>query len=350
MSAAELQGARVDRLRETLTEPLLVTGAVNVAYLTGFKSSNGAALVEQERVRLFADARYTEAGRAVPDVEFVETGRMLLADLARRLEGRIAVEADHLSYAGYGILGGGGIELVPTRGLVEAQRALKDEGEIEAIRRASLLADRSLEQLLTEPWVGRTEIELARRLRVLVLEAGGDDVAFEVILASGPNGALPHARPGERRVQERDAVVIDFGVLADGYRSDVARTLHVGDVPPELIEIFQICLQAHLDALAKIVPGMTGIEADAVARSVIEEAGYGDKFGHGLGHGVGRDIHESPSLSKISTDAVEVGQVVTVEPGIYLPGLGGVRIEDLCIVREQGLESVTTLPKHVALS
>ena len=143
--------------------------------------------------------------------------------------------------------------------------------------------------------------------------------------------------------------MIDFGVLAEGYRSDVARTLHIGNVPAQLAEIFEICLQAHLDALAQIVPGMTGIEADAVARSVIEEAGYGDNFGHGLGHGVGCDIHELPSLSRISTDAVEVGQVVTVEPGIYLPGLGGVRIEDLCIVREHGLESVTTLPKHVAL-
>ena len=321
--------ARVHRLRATLTEPLLVTGAVNIAYLTGFTSSNAAALVESERVRLFADSRYTEAGRAVPGVEFAETSRILLADLAKRLGGRIAFEADHISYAGYGTLGAGALELVATRGLVEAQRALKDEAEVEAIRRASLLADRSLERLLAEAWVGRTETELARRLHVLVLEAGADDVAFDVIVGSGPNGALPHARPGERRIADGDAVVVDFGVLSGGYRSDVARTVHVGAVPAQLAEIFEICLEAHLDAIAKIVPGMTGIEADAVARSVIEEAGYGDHFGHGLGHGVGRDIHEVPFLSKISTDTVEAGQVVTIEPGIYLRGLGGVRIEDL---------------------
>jgi Xaa-Pro aminopeptidase len=341
--------ARVERLRATLAEPLLVTGPVNVAYLTGFTSSNAAALIEPERVRLFADSRYAEAGRAVPGVEFVESGRVVLADLAQRLEGRVAFEADHISYAGYETLGGGGLELVATRGLVEAQRALKDETEVDAIRRASLLADRSLEQLLTEDWVGRTEIELARRLRVLVLETGGDDVAFDVIVGSGPNGALPHARPGERRIKEGDAVVLDFGVLSSGYRSDVARTVHVGDVPAQLGDILEICLEAHLEAIARIVPGMTGIEADAVGRSVIEKAGYGDHFGHALGHGVGRDIHETPFLSKISTDTVEAGQIVTIEPGIYLPGLGGVRIEDLCIVREHGLESVTTLPKRVTL-
>jgi Xaa-Pro aminopeptidase len=345
-----MTAARVDRLRATIAEPLLVTGPVNVAYLTGFSSSNAAVLVEPDRVRLFADSRYAEAGLAVPGVEFVETGRILLADLATRLEGTIGFEEDHVSYAGYRTLGGGGLELVPTRGLVEALRAVKDESELDAIRRASLIADQSLERLLAEEWVGRSELELARRLRLLVIEAGGDDVAFDVIVGSGPNGALPHARPGARAVAEGDAVVIDFGVLSDGYRSDVARTVHVGGVPAELAEIFEVCLQAHLEAIARIVPGMTGIDADAVGRSLIDGAGYGDSFGHGLGHGVGRDIHEIPFLSRISTDAVEVGQVVTIEPGIYLPGLGGVRIEDLCIVREGGLESVTTLPKRVELA
>jgi Xaa-Pro aminopeptidase len=348
MSAA-VTAARVDRLRAALSEPLLVTGAVNLQYLTGFASSNAAALVERDRVRLFVDSRYAEAGRAVPDVEFVETGRILLADLATRLDGTIGFEEEHLSYAGFRTLGESGLELVPTRGLVEALRAVKDETEQESIRRASLIADRSLELLLSEDWIGRSELDLARRLRLLVLEAGGDDVAFDVIVGSGPNGALPHARPGARTIEEGDAIVIDFGVLAGGYRSDVARTAHVGDVRSELTEIFEVCLRAHLEAIERIAPGMSGVEADAVARSVIEEAGYGDCFGHGLGHGVGRDIHEAPFLSKISTDAVEAGQVVTIEPGIYLPGIGGVRIEDLCIVREDGLESLTTLPKRVEL-
>ncbi len=348
-SSAADSSARVNRLRAPLSEPLLVTGAVNVAYLTGFTSSNAAVLVEEERVRLFADSRYAEAGRAVPGVEFVETGRILLADLATRLEGTIGFEADHVSYTGFGVLGSAGLDLVPTRGVIEALRAVKDEDEVETIRRASLIADRSFEQLLAEEWVGRSELDLARRLRVLVLEAGGDDVAFDVIVGSGPNGALPHARPGSRAVEEGDAVVVDFGVLSGGYRSDVARTVHVGEVPVELAEIFDICLQAHLEAIARIVPGMSGVEADAVARSVIEEAGYGNDFGHGLGHGVGRDIHEAPFLSKISTDSLEAGQVVTIEPGIYLAGIGGVRIEDLCIVRDDGLESVTTLPKRVTL-
>lgn len=344
-----MTATRVERLRGSLSEPLLVTSTANVVYLTGFASSNAAVLVEPERVRLFADSRYAEAGRAVPDVEFVESGRILLADLATRLQGTVAFEADHVSYSSYGVLASGGLDLVPRRGLVEALRAVKDEGEVEAIQRAAHMADRSLEQLLAEDWVGRSELELARRLHLLVLESGGDDVAFDVIFGSGPNGALPHARPGERVVEDGDAVVVDFGVLSGGYRSDVARTVHVGAVPAELTEIFEICLQAHLEAIARIAPGMSGVEADAVARSIINEAGYADHFGHGLGHGVGRDIHEAPFLSKISTDTVEAGHVVTIEPGIYLPGVGGVRIEDLCIVRDDGLESITTLPKRVTL-
>ncbi|MCW2963270.1 MAG: peptidase family protein [Actinomycetia bacterium] len=344
-----MTAARIARLRESLDEPLLVTGAKNVAYLTGFESSNAAVLVEPERVRLFADARYSEAGRGVDGVEFVETGRILLADLATRLEGAIAFEEEHISHAGYRTLAAGRLELVPRRGTVEALRALKDEVELARIAAASAIADAALSALLEESWIGRTERELAARLQVLLLDGGGDGAAFDVIVGSGPNAAKPHARPGDRIVSSGELVIVDFGCLLDGYRSDCARTVAVGEPTGELAAIFEVCLEAHEAAVAGVRPGMSGVEADRIARDVIAQAGYGDRFGHGLGHGIGLDVHEAPFLSPAFDGTMEAGQVVTIEPGIYVPDVGGVRIEDLCVVRAEGLESVTRLPKRIVL-
>jgi Xaa-Pro aminopeptidase len=341
---------RMETLREAIAEPLLVTNPKNVAYLTGFESSNAAVLVEPERVRLFADARYSEAGRAILDVEFTETGRILLADLAARLQGPVAFEEEHVSYAGYVTLSSKGLALVPSRGIVESLRATKDDTEVDKIAGASRVADAALRQLLDEDWVGRTERELAARLQVLIHEQGGDGAAFGVIVGSGPNGARPHAQPGERRVADGDFVVLDFGVLLDGYRSDCARTISIGEPRGRLAEIFEVCLEAHEAALAEIRPGMTGRDADGIARSIITDAGYGEMFGHGLGHGIGLDVHEPPFLSPAFDSVVAVGQIVTIEPGIYLPDVGGVRIENLCVVREDGLESITDLPKRVVLA
>ena len=340
---------RVQRLQAELQEPLLVTGPHNLSYLTGFESSNAALLVEHDRARLFADARYTEAGKVVSHVEFVETARNLLADLAHRLQGRIAFEEDHLSYAGFRTLAGDGLQLVPTRGVVEQLRAVKDSHELAVIRRASAIADDALKVVVEEGWAGRTEVDLAKRLKILVLELGGEDVAFDVIVGSGPNGARPHSRPGDRALQEGDLVVVDFGCLLDGYRSDCARTLEVGTPTPQLSEIIDVCLHALEVSLSTITPGMTGVEADRIGRKVIEDAGYGDNFGHALGHGIGLDVHEAPTVSKISTDSLAEGQVVTIEPGIYLSDVGGVRIEDLCVVSAVGLESVTHLPARITV-
>jgi len=344
-----MNNERIERLQTDLKEPFLLTGQANITYLTGFESSNAAVLVEHDRARLFADARYTEAGKAVPQVEFVETARNLLADLAKRLQGRIAVEAEHLSYADFQTLASDGLDLVPTRGVVENLRAVKDAHELAAISRASAIADEALRAAVQETWSGRMETDLARRLKILVLELGGDDVAFDVIVGSGPNGARPHARPGDRIIEEGDLVVVDFGCLLNGYRSDCARTLEVGSLSPQLSEIVDVCLQALEVALSTIVPGMSGIKADQVARQVIEDAGYGENFGHALGHGIGLDVHEAPNVSKISTDSLAEGQVVTIEPGIYLPDLGGVRIENLCVVSANGLDSVTSLPTRITV-
>lgn len=341
--------SRLRRLQIQLQEPLLVTGPHNLTYLTGFESSNAAVLIEPDRIRLFADARYTEAGKAVPHVEFVQTERNLLADLAKRLKGRIAVEGEHLTYAGFTSLASDGLDLVPTRGTVEALRAVKDAEELGTISRASAIADEALTAAVAESWVGRTELELARRLKILVLELGGDDVAFDVIVGSGRNGALPHSKPGERAIEEGDLVVVDFGCLLDGYRSDFARTLEVGALSPQLSEIVEVCQHALNAALSTITAGMTGIAADQVARQIIDDAGYSENFGHALGHGIGLDVHEAPTVSKISADSIAEGQVVTIEPGIYLAGIGGVRIENLCVVGADGLESVTSLPQRLAI-
>ena len=339
--------SRVDRLRESLEEPLLVTNGVNVRYLVGFASSNAALLVEPDGVRLFSDFRYAEAGRAVEGVEFVETKRSLVVALAELLEGRIGFEADVVSYTGWETLSGGGLDLVPRRGLVEALRAVKDDQELDAIRRAGKITSEAYERFAEESFIGRTERDLAWRLDELFHELGADAPAFETIVASGPNSAKPHARPSDRTVGAGETVVVDAGATVDGYCADCTRTFATGSLPDELRSAYTTCLEGQLAGLEAVRAGVTGVEADAAAREKIEAAGLGDKFGHGLGHGVGLEVHEAPRLSRESTDTLAAGNVVTVEPGVYLEGLGGIRIEDLVIVTGGEPEILTSPTKNL---
>jgi Xaa-Pro aminopeptidase len=340
---------RVDRLRETLEEPLLVSTAANIRYLTGFSSSNAAMLVEPERIRVFSDFRYASAGKALErdGVEFVEVSRNLSAGLAELLEGRIAFEATTVTYAEYETLAGGGLELVPRRGLVEALRAVKDEGELEAIRAAAAVTSEAFERFSHERFTGRTERELAWRLDELFHELGAKGPAFETIVAGGPNSALPHGRPTERAIQPGETVVIDAGALIDGYCADCTRTFATGPLPDRLKEAYAVCLQGQQAGLEGVRAGTSGIDADATARTVIDDAGFGETFGHGLGHGVGLEIHEAPRMSRESSDILAAGNVVTVEPGLYFPGEGGIRIEDLVIVTEDGPEILTSFTKDL---
>jgi Xaa-Pro aminopeptidase len=339
---------RIDSLRESLEEPLLVTHGVNVRYLVGFQSSNAALLVEPDRVRLFSDFRYAEAARAVEGVEFVETKRSLAVSLAELLEGRIGFEADAVSYANWETLSAGeGLELVPRRGLVEALRAVKDAGELDAIRRAAEITSEGYARLAEEPFVGRTERDLAYRLDGLFHELGAHAPAFETIVAAGPNGARPHARPTDREVEAGETVVIDAGAMVDGYCADCTRTFATGPLPDELQNAYAVCLDGQLAGLAAVRTGATGIDADTAARVEIEDAGLGEQFGHGLGHGVGLEVHEAPRLSRESTDTLAAGNVVTVEPGVYLEGLGGIRIEDLTVVADGGPEVLTSFTKDL---
>lgn len=338
---------RVERLRESLEEPLLVSAPANVVYLTGFSSSNAAVLVEPDRVRLFSDFRYAEAARALEGAEFVETKRDLYTDLAERLDGRIGFEAEAVTYRQYASLHAGGLELEPRYGLVESLRALKDEAELSKIRRAAAITSEALERFAEERFTGRTERELAWRLEQLFHELGAHGSAFETIVAGGPNGARPHSRPTDRCIEEGETVVIDAGAQVDGYPSDCTRTFATGALPDRLREAYDACLSAQVAGLEAVRPGVGGVAADAAARSVIEAAGFGEHFGHGLGHGLGLDVHEAPRLSRESRDTLAAGNVVTVEPGIYLEGLGGIRIEDLVVVRDGEPEILTTFTKEL---
>jgi Xaa-Pro aminopeptidase len=337
---------RLTRLAQQIDDPLLVTNPTNVRYLTGFASSNAALLVERDRVRLFTDFRYWGAAQDVDGVEPVLTKRNLLKELAEMLTGRVAFERS-LAYGSYETLRDGGLDLVPTSGAVEKLRAVKDEGELEILRRACAITDRVFERLTEVPFVGRTEREVSWDLEQLFHEEGGDALAFESIVGSGPTGSRPHARAGARKIGAGELVVIDAGCTIDGYASDYTRTFATGPLDDEAKEAYQTVLLAQQRALDGIRAGLSGVDADALARSVIDESPFNGAMGHGLGHGLGLDVHESPRLSTESDDVLEPGNVVTVEPGVYLDGRFGVRIEDDVVVTADGIENLTGFRKDL---
>ena len=337
---------RVERVRELVAEPLLVTNLVNVRWLTGFESSNAAALVERDRVRVFADFRYAEQGRRLEGAEFVQTARNLIGALPEHLPRRIAFEADHLTYQGYTTLAEAGLELAPTTRLVLGLRATKTPEELAAIRAAAAITDRVFSRLAEEPFVGRSEREVAWRAEELFHEEGAEGLAFPVIVAAGANGANPHTTPGDGTIERGQLVIVDAGGRLGGFCSDCTRTFSTGDLPERLREAYDTVLRAQLAALGEVRAGRAGRDVDAVARGVIDSTGFAGTFGHGLGHGVGLEVHEAPTLRPESGDTLAAGTVVSVEPGVYLPGEGGVRIEDLVIVTEEGCEILSPFTKE----
>ena len=339
---------RIERLRELLEEPLLVTNPVNVLYLTGFDSSNAALLVEAERARLFTDFRYIESAQTVEGVEAVQTARTLIAWLTEKLDGRIGFEANVLPWSFTEQLRGGGIDLVPRQGLVEQLRAVKDAGELESFRRACAITDRMFERLVSEVrFVGRREHEIAWEITRLFHEEGAGVQSFEAVVGSGPTGARPHARAGDRVIESGELIVIDTGCVIDGYASDYTRTLATGELDGEMREAYDVVRAAQQAGLDAIRAGVTGFDADAAARTVIESSSFAGTFGHGLGHGLGLDVHEAPRLSTESSDTLAVDNVVTVEPGVYLPGRFGIRIEDDVIVTADGIDNPVQFRKDL---
>ena len=279
---------------------------------------------------------------------FVQTARFLVPEIGELLAGkRVGFEEAHLPYAAYRALVDAGAEPFPTSGLVESLRAVKDEPEIEIMRRASALSDEIFGALASERFSGRTERELVWWIERSFREAGAEDLSFPAIVAAGETATSPHAVPGDEPIEEGVLVVVDAGCILDGYCSDCTRTFAVGAISERLSEIYALCLEAQLAGLGAVAPGVQGNDADAAARSLIDDAGLGKAFGHGLGHGVGVQIHEAPSLRIDSADVLEPGNVVSVEPGIYLPGEGGVRIEDLVLVTADGCERLTQFSKEL---
>lgn len=343
------------RVRERELDALLVTELVNVRWLTGFTGSNASAIVGPGVRQFLTDFRYlTQSAEQVADAFAREIAPAdLLAAMARLVpEGarRVGFDDATLPVRSFERLRealGARVELVAAGGLVEELRAIKDPGEIEKVRAAALLADAALSSVLARGLVGRTEREVALDLEFEQRRLGAEAVSFPPIVASGAHGALPHAVPRDVAIPAGTLVVIDWGCRLDGYCSDCTRTFATGELDPRDREVYDLVLEAQVAALAAVRPGPTGREVDAVAREIIAAAGHDEHFGHGLGHGVGLEVHEGPRLSATSDAALAAGQVVTIEPGVYIPGTVGVRIEDLVVVREGGGEVLSTLTKDL---
>ena len=348
---------RLQRLASLLDEPLLVAGPpyvlggqANVRYLSGLQSSNSAVLVEPDgSATLYTDFRYANRARSLDGVEVTEVARGLIPAVGALLSGRrIQFEEQHLPHALYRALVEAGVDAVPSAGLVEGLRAVKDTEEIAIMRRASALSDEVFAALANERFSGHSEKELAWWIERNFRERGAEGVSFEAVVAAGATAETPHAMPGDDPIEPGVLVTIDAGCVVDGYCSDCTRTFAVGDVSERLQELHALCLEAQLAGLAAVAPGVHGRDADAASRTLIEAAGLGHAYGHGMGHGVGLQIHEAPTLRPESEDVLAVGNVVSVEPGIYLPEEGcGVRIEDLVVVREDGAERFTQFTKEL---
>ena len=349
--------ARADRLVELLREreldSLLVTDLLNVRYLTGFTGTNGACVVTPDERLFLTDFRYVaQAEEQVRDFERLPAGRELANDLAERLSGRAGFDDAHMSVRTHRQLAekvDEGVELVPAGGLVERLREVKEKAELERIGEAAKLATAALERTLEHGLAGRTERAVARELEGELRDGGAEDPSFSAIVAAGAHGALPHAEPRDVEIPADTLVVVDWGARLDGYCSDCTRTLATGALDGAAEEVYELVQRAQADALAAVRAGAGKRAVDGVARAVIEDAGHGEHFGHGLGHGVGLEVHEEPRLTKQAEGELAAGNVVTVEPGVYIPGELGVRIEDLVAVTDDGHHVFTPFPKTLTV-
>jgi Xaa-Pro aminopeptidase len=354
---------RRDALRATAAaqglDAVLVTNLLNVRYLTGFTGSNGVLLVRTDGADLFGtDGRYTtQAGTQVPDVELL-VDRATVAALARaavqRGIGRLGYESHDLTVDGLAALekvlaDAGGAELSSVRRAVEAQREIKDDEEIDSLRRACTVADQALAELATEGALrpGRTELEVGRELDARMLQLGAEAPSFETIVATGANSAIPHHRPDSTVLRDGDLLKLDFGATVEGYHSDMTRTVVLGHAADWQREIYELVAASQSAGRAALAVGADVVAVDAAARQVIVDAGHGEHFSHGLGHGVGLEIHEAPGIGQLGAGTLAAGMAVTVEPGVYLPGHGGVRIEDTLIVTDDEPELLTLTSKEL---
>jgi Xaa-Pro aminopeptidase len=324
----------------------------NVFWASGFTGTSGFCLIGPERRLFLTDFRYAERAATEVGDEFERAlfEGELAQELGSRLEGRVGFDDAHTSVAGHRKLAeaaGEGVELVASGGIVERLRRHKDAAELERIAEAARLADEVYEWVLERGVSGRSEREIQLAAEQRMRELGASAPAFPVIVAGGPSSAVPHHESGDREVSSGELLLIDMGAIVDGYCSDCTRTFAVGERDSEAEEVYELVRRAQETALEAIAPGVSGRDADTAAREVIEAAGRGDEFGHGLGHGVGIEVHEAPRASKRSDDVLAEGDVVTVEPGVYVPGRFGVRIEDLVALGDGGVRNLSGLDKEL---
>ena len=340
-------------LKEEL-DALLVTDGANRYYLSGFTGSSGYLLITTKRVSLLTDFRYlTQAKEEAPGCEIINQGQDWYDTLNRLLDEqqikKLAFEQDHVSHTQYLRLAENIDQCVITgkQNLVERLREKKDQIELDRMKQAAAIADEAFSRLLTELRPGMMELEAAALLEYHMRKLGSEGPAFDTIVASGIRSALPHGTAGDKKIEAGDLVVIDFGAIYQGYRSDMTRTVVMGQATPKQKAIYRLVLEAQLAGLEAIKAGQSCQQVDTVARDIIAAQGYGDNFGHSLGHGVGLHIHENPRLAQKNPLLLEKGMVVTVEPGIYLDNWGGVRIEDMVAVTENGCEIFTKTSKEL---
>lgn len=350
---------KIEKLRALLKEQqmdaLLITSPYNRRYMTGFTGSAGAAIISKDDAVFITDFRYTEQAAAQAEgFRIVKHSETIIQEVAKQVKElaiqTLCFEKEHMSY--------GQFEqyerfvqakLQPAAGLVEKLRLIKTPEEIEVLKEAAAIADAAYDYICTVIKAGKTELEIANELEFFMRRQGADSSSFDIIVASGERGALPHGVASDKVIENGDFVTLDYGALYNGYISDITRTVAVGEPSEKLREIYDITLAAQELAVSRIKAGMTGIEADALARDYIKSKGYGEAFGHSTGHGIGMEVHEAPALSFRSETVLEPNMTVTVEPGIYLPGIGGVRIEDDILITETGNERLTKSTKELLI-
>jgi Xaa-Pro aminopeptidase len=360
MDVAGRAGRLRARFEEAGCDALLVTRLANIRYLTGFTGSAARLLVLPDELVFVTDGRYRDqageqlaAAGVEARIEVSGTEQLAILATAARGSRRVGLESEDVTWSAqrtYAAKGFVDAELVPTEGLVEGLRLVKDDGEIARIEAAAAIADAALAAVRPRLGEGLTEREFQLELDHTMRTLGADDVSFETIVGSGPNGAKPHARPTPRRIVDGDLVVLDFGALLDGYHSDISRTVCVGTPSPTQARMLEVVAASQAAGVDAVASGASAAAVDQVCRDVIAEAGWADAFIHGTGHGVGLDIHEAPRVAATSTATLAPGHVVTVEPGVYLPEHGGVRIEDTLVVTASGNRRLTNAPKEPLLT
>ncbi|MDM5211734.1 M24 family metallopeptidase [Peribacillus sp. RS7] len=333
----------------------LITSTYNRRYMTNFTGSAGVVLISQKEAKFITDFRYVEqAGKQAADYEIVQHKGTIIEEVGKQAKemniGTLGFEQEHMTFATYKAYEAGiEAQLLPVSGVIENLRLIKTSSEIKILKEAAAIADAAFTHILDYMRPGISELDVSNELEFFMRKQGATSSSFDIIVASGVRSALPHGVATDKIIEKGDFVTLDYGAYYNGYVSDITRTLAVGKPSEELINIYDIVLEAQLRGMAGIKPGMTGREADALTRNLIEEKGFGQYFGHSTGHGIGLEVHEGPALSLRSDIILEPGMAVTVEPGIYLPGVGGVRIEDDTIVTNEGNEALTHSTKELII-